>query len=356
MNRFEISEEYPINLVKAVSGEDDVPELADVPDLLASVEYVLCDLTERERDILHYRYIYKMTYREIGEVFHRTAERIREIHNRAIRKLRHPNRKKFLMHGVKWVIADEAAKATTAEDKETTLFDRLKDVDIEALDLSIRPYNCLKRVDCNTIGDVVRMYRADQVTSIRNMGRRSLDELHEKMMSAGFTDADLAVDQSAIIKYHEEKATKESQRDLIYDVFKRPRGEVTIIQKALQAVNEGDEITGVIFAVRKSGNPDEITIQETKTGSKIVGEAGNKTDSPQVDIDEVLNREIDEIGISEDLREFLSDRKCRRVLDVIIFMDNLPTIPPWYEKEIKSKLAEIGITDDVFQFLCSEVM
>lgn len=356
MNRFEISEEYPVNLIKVVFDEDDISGLADVPDLLASVEYVLCGLTERERDILHYRYIYGMTYQEIGDVYHRSLERMRQSHNKAIRKLRHPERKKFLLHGVKWIIANEVAKATAVKDKETTLLDRLKDVGIEALDLSVRPYNCLKRADCNTIGDVVRMYRADQITSIRNIGRRSLDELHEKMMSAGFTDADLAVDQSAIIKYHEDRATKKSQRALIYDVFKRPCGEVTIIQKALQAVDEGDEITGVVLSVRKSGNPDKITIQETKTGSKIVGETGNKTDSPQVDIDKVLNREIDEIGISEDLLEFLSDRKCRRVLDVIIFMDNLPTIPPWYEKEIKSKLAEIGITDDVFQFLCSEVM
>lgn len=355
MNRFEISEEYPINLVRAVSGEDDMPELADVPDLLASVEYVLCGLTERERDILHYRYIYGMTYQEIGDVYHRSLERMRQSHNKAIRKLRHPDRKKFLLHGVKWVIANEAAKAATVEDKETTLFDKLKDVGIEALDLSVRPYNCLKIANCHTIGDVVRMYQADQLTNIRNMGRRSLDELHEKMMSAGFTDADLAVDQSAIIKYHEEKATKESQRDLIYDVFKRTRGEITIIQKALQAVNEGDEITGVIFTVRKSGDPDKISIQDTKTGSKIVGEAGNKTDSPQVDIDEVLNRDIGEIGISEDLREFLDDRKCRRVLDVILFMQNLPTIPPWYEKEIKSKLTELGITEDELRVLYREV-
>jgi len=59
---------------------------------------------------------------------------------------------------------------------------------VEALDLSVRVFNSLKRTGITTVGDVLDMLeKGDQaVMSIRNVGEKSLDELRQKMVEKGF--------------------------------------------------------------------------------------------------------------------------------------------------------------------------
>jgi len=52
---------------------------------------------------------------------------------------------------------------------------------IEELDLSVRSYNCLKRADIQTIGDLVSKTE-DDIIIIKNLGRRSLKEIKEKLL------------------------------------------------------------------------------------------------------------------------------------------------------------------------------
>ena len=56
------------------------------------VEAVLATLSERERDVLHERFWDKCAYQKMGVQHNLTAERMRQIENRALRKLRHPAR------------------------------------------------------------------------------------------------------------------------------------------------------------------------------------------------------------------------------------------------------------------------
>ena len=56
---------------------------------------------------------------------------------------------------------------------------------IEEMDLSIRSYNCLKRANIHTIKDLTERTE-DDMLKVRNLGRKSLDEVIQKLESYGF--------------------------------------------------------------------------------------------------------------------------------------------------------------------------
>jgi len=63
---------------------------------------------------------------------------------------------------------------------------RLLSQPIEELDLSVRSYNCLKRAGIDTIGELVRKTE-DDMMKVRNMGKKSLQEVKEKLAKLGLT-------------------------------------------------------------------------------------------------------------------------------------------------------------------------
>ena len=60
------------------------------------------------------------------------------------------------------------------------------DMNIEDLDLSVRSYNCLKRASVNTVGDLVEKTE-DEMMKVRNLGRKSLEEVIQKLESLGLS-------------------------------------------------------------------------------------------------------------------------------------------------------------------------
>ncbi len=65
-----------------------------------------------------------------------------------------------------------------------TIPSKLQDMPIEVLDLSSRTYNCLKRSQITTVGQLLQMSE-DELLGLRNFGQKSLQELHEKLTSRG---------------------------------------------------------------------------------------------------------------------------------------------------------------------------
>ena len=61
---------------------------------------------------------------------------------------------------------------------------KIASMPIEELDLSVRPYNCLKRAGINTLGDLLQKTE-DEVVNVKNFGRKSLDEVKEKLAGLG---------------------------------------------------------------------------------------------------------------------------------------------------------------------------
>jgi DNA-directed RNA polymerase subunit alpha len=74
------------------------------------------------------------------------------------------------------------------EDAGTRLSTEMAETPVEALDLSVRVFNSLKRTGITTVGDVLDLLEKGEqaVMSIRNFGEKSLDELRDKMREKGF--------------------------------------------------------------------------------------------------------------------------------------------------------------------------
>ncbi len=70
--------------------------------------------------------------------------------------------------------------------KEDDKKDGLLEMTIEELDLSVRSFNCLKRAGINTVGDLINKTEEDMM-KVRNLGRKSLEEVVNKLASLGFT-------------------------------------------------------------------------------------------------------------------------------------------------------------------------
>ena len=162
--------EYPENLLSQVfvNGlHTDLPD--DVPLVL---DYIIQKtLTERESRVLDMRYKRYMTMAAIGEEYGLRAERIRQIEAKAVRKLRHPSRSRYILMGMEGYInylrdtaVDERLREykkeiISLEKKIAELTDteyeeeknELENAPLAELDLSVRTFNILYRAGYSTV-------------------------------------------------------------------------------------------------------------------------------------------------------------------------------------------------------------
>ncbi len=69
--------------------------------------------------------------------------------------------------------------------KDTEAREKVLDMTIEDLDLSVRSFNCLKRAGINTVEDLTNKSEEDMM-KVRNLGRKSLEEVIAKLASFGY--------------------------------------------------------------------------------------------------------------------------------------------------------------------------
>ncbi len=62
--------------------------------------------------------------------------------------------------------------------------DKVLEMTIEELDLSVRAFNCLKRASINTVGELVQKNQEDMM-KVRNLGKKSLEEVEQKLQALG---------------------------------------------------------------------------------------------------------------------------------------------------------------------------
>ena len=200
------------------------------------VDSVMSDkLTEREQKVLRLRFGLDdgkpKFLDEVGKVFNVTRDRIRQIESKALRSLRHPSSSRILSFTLTNTILDkielndelratlyragidneekifalsdalsqsnfsasifdylkesiikikeEERKAQEKVEAETTPDEqRIKELPIDEIGLSIRAYNCLRRTGIITVGDLEkRMENMENMCTIRNLGRKCLNEI-----------------------------------------------------------------------------------------------------------------------------------------------------------------------------------
>ena len=83
-------------------------------------------------------------------------------------------------------LCDVAAETEIMVENDEKGKEKALEMTIEELDLSVRSFNCLKRAGINTVGDLVNKSE-DDMMKVRNLGRKSLEEVMAKLDSLGFT-------------------------------------------------------------------------------------------------------------------------------------------------------------------------
>ncbi|WP_047153242.1 DNA-directed RNA polymerase subunit alpha [Aneurinibacillus tyrosinisolvens] len=81
-------------------------------------------------------------------------------------------------------LTDEAKEAEIMVEKEEDKKEKVLEMTIEELDLSVRSYNCLKRAGINTVQELTQKTEEDMM-KVRNLGRKSLEEVQEKLEELG---------------------------------------------------------------------------------------------------------------------------------------------------------------------------
>lgn len=207
---------FPQNLIDAlgVMDEDEDPlkamEPISISSVLAAVE--AAKLTEREYNILMLRFVEGMTYEEAGYQYTVTRERIRQIEAKALRKMRGRKAcREILQKGfyqwtqeqirqradaiveerikqfkTQWLIDHPEPEYVVGDPVDPEINERAQKMQmtIEELDLSVRSYNCLKRANINTVRDLTDRTEESMVY-VRNLGRKSLEEIGQKLKSLG---------------------------------------------------------------------------------------------------------------------------------------------------------------------------
>jgi DNA-directed RNA polymerase subunit alpha len=71
-------------------------------------------------------------------------------------------------------------------EKEEDKKEKVLEMTIEELDLSVRSYNCLKRAGINTVEELTQR-TAEDMMKVRNLGKKSLEEVQQKLAALGLS-------------------------------------------------------------------------------------------------------------------------------------------------------------------------
>lgn len=212
---------WPYNLIEVVGGwlAAGDPEIGQIGNLDFTAKGILAlanaVLTPRELSIIETRYKGGgKTLKETGKLHGIQAERCRQIEARALRKLTGPKlnqyasvpwkcwkaerdariaaeaREKEANERLRWVLSNCTYRMKSGIDPIETLEEvgraAEKNMTIEDMDLSVRSFNCLRRAGINTMNDLLKIPTEEDAMHIRNLGRKSWEEIKNKVHSLGY--------------------------------------------------------------------------------------------------------------------------------------------------------------------------
>ena len=177
---------YPLNLILAILREDDyTPEITE--DIAAGVECALASLTEREQEVMKYRFVERKSYADIGRTLGVTGSNIARLHNNAARKLQQMKNLGLILYGkdgfaqmhyqfhFPW---KEAPKKVEPHDPA------IMAIPFEELDFSIRTFNNLRRIGYEFVRDIVDL-TPEQILKIKYLNVKNREEIAQKIRGLG---------------------------------------------------------------------------------------------------------------------------------------------------------------------------
>lgn len=185
---------YPYNVFIAAAMDENAEE-TDFEDFsyrdlsLNDCHNVLRNsLTERENRVIEMRFRDGLTLEEVGHKLGVVRDRIRQIENKALHKIKRQliyfKRKRDVMNELRSKYDELRGYVGNLEKAyygKTSYYAPNLATPIEDLDFTVRTYNCLKRAGVNTIHDIISYQ--ESLFKIRNLGRRSIEEIDAKIRS-----------------------------------------------------------------------------------------------------------------------------------------------------------------------------
>ena len=229
LNVSKVYEFYPMNIMTQIgynSIRDDIAEAEFIENFEALINnWNAKDDTQtypRMAKVIVLRYKFFNTLDAVAKELGVTRERIRQIENKALRIMCYPRYNEMLLisnrvkaiqeavreqqHELELTLNDlklEIAKARAKIAKIQSLFEyeeikeKFKELEleeefrrskfeiaVEELELSVRSYNCVRRAGIRTVYDLIQKSEEDMM-KVRNLGRKSLKEIREKLHSMG---------------------------------------------------------------------------------------------------------------------------------------------------------------------------
>ena len=83
-------------------------------------------------------------------------------------------------------LSEDARNENIMVEREETIKEKVLEMTIEELDMSVRSFNCLKRAGIDTVEDLTNRTEEDMI-KVRNLGKKSLEEVIQKLASLGLT-------------------------------------------------------------------------------------------------------------------------------------------------------------------------
>ena len=159
------------------------------------------------------------------------------------------------------------------EEEEESIPSRVAEAPIEELELTVRAYNCLKRAGITRIGEILkRMEKGeDEMLAIRNFGKKSLDELVEKLGEKGYMNV-IGVDLSAYLGGGNGAEILTETAEAVEAVNEAAEA-VETVDEAAEAVETVDEAAEAVETVNEAAVEVE-TVNEAAEAVETVDETG----------------------------------------------------------------------------------
>lgn len=266
---------FPYNLIQDVfglTGRSHPYGIFSCSELEATctIYHLLDTLTDRESHVMLMMYRDKMTFEQTAHTLGLISrERIRQIHAKALRKLRHPRRARILKDGYTAYMEKineedherrvhredlykekiknlenqlSGGKAQDIDESALPMLEREKvmAIPIEDLDLSVRAFNILKRANINIVAEIIAFIKTDDLINLKNMGRHTVQEIYDKLIELDFSIEDLSHDPSYDTSYTEKFRAAREREDAVLKQLEKDRKSKQLLTEQQRAARNAE--------------------------------------------------------------------------------------------------------------------